>query len=144
LIIGMQRNFDIKLGIYLVQPLHELDLHNFFDFEEVHYSVAQRVATLRRHRSRREGVSQSLPERVQIDFREVSAFRFHPRDPEVPFTEDNCLRDAGYWVDEDWAKGIIICDSPDQADPNWFTAFEFMSGAMIAVQAASAYATITG
>jgi hypothetical protein len=30
--VAMNRDFEIRQGIYLVQPPHELDLHNNFDF----------------------------------------------------------------------------------------------------------------
>jgi len=139
----MRRDFEIRAGIYLIQSPHELDLHNLFDFQELRYSVAERSLSLLWRRSEREGVPASLPASATIEFRGVTDFRFRPRDPDLPFTEDYCLRDSGYWTDEDWAKGsLIIVDEPTKADEPWLTAIEFMSGAMILVQADSAHATI--
>ena len=39
----MHCDFKITSGIYLSQSPHELDLHNDFDFQAVHYSVADRT-----------------------------------------------------------------------------------------------------
>jgi hypothetical protein len=43
----MRRDFEISQGIYLVQPPHELDLHNNFDFLGLDYSVEHRTLLLR-------------------------------------------------------------------------------------------------
>jgi hypothetical protein len=138
----MDRNFQIKLGIYLVQSQYELDLHNNFDFQDLAYSVAERTLLLRWRRSEREWVPANTPSLVTIEFRSVTEFRFHPRDPKLPFTEDDCVSTFGYWTDEEWADGVIMCD-PDQSPGDlWLTAISFMSRAVVAVQAASAHATI--
>jgi hypothetical protein len=138
----MRRDFEIKTGIYLVQPPHELDLHNNFDFQDLRYSVAERDLLLQWRRSQREGIPSTLPASVTIQFRGVTEFRFQPRDSALPFTEDDCLSIFGYWTDEDWADGVIMCDPSQTPDARWLTAIEFMSGAIIAVQASSAHATI--
>jgi hypothetical protein len=137
----MQKDFAFKDGIYLVKSDYELDLHNDFDFREVHYSVSERTASLNWTRCTREWVNANNPDFVRLDFFEVSEFRFMPRDPELPFTEDDSLNTAGYWIDEEWCAGVVIPES--EPDPKWFTAFEFMSGAIIALKAARATATIT-
>ncbi|MES2569681.1 MAG: hypothetical protein V4710_06450 [Verrucomicrobiota bacterium] len=139
----MHRDFKIRTGIYLVQPPHELDLHNDFDFQELRYSVAERNLSLLWRRSAREGVPVTLPALAAIEFRGVTEFRFQARDPQLPFTEDDCLRDFGHWTDEDWAEGsVMILVEPEKADERWLTAIEFMSGAIVLVQADSAHATI--
>jgi len=138
----MRRDFEFRAGIYLVQSPHELDLHNLFEFQELRYSVAEQSLSLLWRRSEREGVPATLPVSATIEFRGVTDFRFRPRDAELPFTEDDCLRDFGYWTDENWAKGSLIIVEPEKADESWLTAFEFMSGAIILVQADSAHTTI--
>ncbi len=130
------------MGIYLVQSPHELDLHNTYDFCDLHYSVKERSLLLRWRRSERDGIPSSLPSLITLEYRGVTEFRFRPRDPALPFTEDDCLRDYGYWTDEDWADGVMVCDQSQDCDEQFLTALEFMSGAMIAVQADSACATI--
>ncbi len=137
----MQCDFEIGQGIYLIQQPYELDLHNCFDFCGLEYSVEDRTITLKWRRSNGEWVAAGTPKAVYIEFREVSEFRFLPRDAEMPFSEDDCVNTFGYWTDEDWAAGIFIpAMSPN---PSWLMAVSFMSGAVIAVQAVSAKAQIT-
>ena len=138
----MEHDFDIKGGIYLCQPPHELDLHNNFDFCGLHYSIEDRVLSLHWRRSTGEWISVGTPSSVSIEFREVSEFRFLPRDAELPFTEDDCVATFGYWTDEPWADGVFMTDPSQKPDPRWLTAIEFMSGAMIGVRAVSAHARI--
>ena len=138
----MKCDFTISLGIYLIQNQHELDLHNNFDFTGLQYSVENRTLILHWRRSEGDWVSSDTPASVSVTFREVSEFRYLPRDAEMPFTEDDCLSSFGYWTDEDWADGVIIVDSSQTPDPEWLTAIDFMSGAVIAVQAESAHAEI--
>ena len=139
----MHRDFTIKMGIYLVQPPHELDIHNYYDFQELRYSVAERTCSFLWRRSGRDGIPASPPASATIEFRGVTEFRFQPRDPEMPFTEDDCVRDFGYWTVEDWAEGaVMICNDPQTTDTQCLNAIEFMSGAIVIVQADSAHATI--
>ncbi|MDD5262909.1 MAG: hypothetical protein PHD76_13780 [Methylacidiphilales bacterium] len=138
----MHRDFEIIDGIYLSQPPCQLDLHNNFDFHDLHYSIENRTLSLHWRRGKGEWVSSDTPASVCVEFREVSEFRFHPRDPKLPFTEDDCVSTFGFWTDEEWADGIILAEPTQIPDPNWLTAINFMSGAVIAVQAASAHARI--
>lgn len=138
----MRRNFAITAGIYLSQPPHEVDLHNNFDFLGVDYSVETRTLVLRWRRAKGEWVPASAPQSLAVSFTEVSEYRFMPRDASLPFSEDDCMNAFGYWTDEDWADGVILIEGDKEPDPQWLTAVEFMSGAVIAVQAASAEAVI--
>ena len=138
----MNRNFEIIDGIYLVQGRHELDLHNNFDFIDLGYSVEERKLTLSWKRSQGDWVAADTPQALTIEFIKVSEFRFMPRDSEVPYTEDDCLYSFGYWVDEEWAEGVIMIEPKQKAEPQWLTAIDFMSGAVVAVQAESAYAKV--
>ena len=138
----MQRDFEIKGGICLSQPPHELDLHNNFDFCGLDYSVEHRTLSLHWRRSTGGWVAGGTPASVSVEFREVSEFRFLPRDAELPFTEDDCVSTWGYWTDEEWADGVIMTDPTQTPDPRWLTGIHFMSGATIAVQAVSAHARI--
>ena len=138
----MKRDFEIVDGIYLVQSPYELDLHNNFDFLGLNYSVEARTLLLSWRRSHGDWVAPGTPESVNVEFREVSEFRFSPRDAEFPYTEDDCVDSFGYWVDEDWADGVIIAEDSQSPDPTWLTAIDFMSGAVIVVQAISAHAQI--
>lgn len=138
----MNSNYEIVDGIHLVQSSHELDLHNDFIFQNLDYSVAERKLVLNWVCSKGQWVSEGTPNSVTIEFNEVGEFRFMPRDSELPFTEDDCISSFGYWVDEDWVEGIITLAPNQKAEPHWLTAIEFMSGAVIAIQAESANAKI--
>ncbi len=138
----MNRNFEIVDGIYLVQESYDLDLHNNFDFKSLDYSVKERKLVLNWQRSEGNWVSSETPAQLNIEFHEVSEFRFMPRDSEMPFTEDDCINSFGYWVDEDWAEGVIMVEPNQTAEPQWLTAIDFMSGAVLAVQAKNANANI--
>lgn len=138
----MRRDFEISQGIYLVQPPHELDLHNCFDFLGFDYSVEHRTLLMRWRRSGGEWVASGTPAAVTIEFREVSEFRFQPRDAAMPFTEDDCISTFGYWTDEEWADGVFDIDRTQTPDPKWLTGISFMSGAVIALQASSGHARI--
>lgn len=98
----MEKDFAIKSGIYLVKGDYELGLHNDFNFRETRYSVLDRTASLKWVRSNGKWVGTNNPAFISLNFFEVSEFRFLPRDPELPFTEDDCLHNAGYWIDEEW------------------------------------------
>lgn len=137
----MTSDFTVDGGIYVVQGTHELDLHNDFAFEDVRYSVAERTATLRWSRRTAAWVRPKTPAAVSITFEGVSEVRFAPRDPAMPFTEDDCISTMGYLTDEPWSKGeVLISDEPGR---DWLTAFEFQSGAVIALRAERAVARIT-
>ncbi len=138
----MKRDFEITSGIYLSQPPYELDLHNHFDFHTVDYSVLKRTLSLHWRRSPEKWIPSGTPASVRVEFQRVSEFRFLPRDPDMPFTEDDCLSTFGYWTDEEWAGGVLIVDPHQTPEPDWLAAVSFMSGAMILVQADSAHASI--
>lgn len=138
----MNRNYEIVDGIYLVQKDHELDLHNNFNFVGLDYSVKDQSLELTWVRSNGDWVPSNSPKHVSIAFQNVREFRFMPRDPDTPFSEDDCINSIGYWVDEDWANGVIMVEPSQKAEPQWLTAIDFMSGAVIAIQAESANAEI--
>jgi len=138
----MKRNFDIQGGIYLKYSDHELDLHNDYDFLGLNYSIENRNVILNWKRSKGDWVNPDIPESLSIEFSKVSEFRFMPRDSEIPFTEDDCLNSFGYWVDEEWADGVVILNENQNPDPSWLTALDFMSGAVIAIQSESANVVI--
>jgi hypothetical protein len=138
----VRRDFDITAGIYLSQASYELDLHNHFDFVSVDYSVETRIVALHWRRAKGDGVPAGAPKLLTVSFREVSEFRFVPRDTELPFSEGDCMNAFGYWADENWAAGVILIEGDKEPDPKWLTAVEFMSGAVILVRASFANAVI--
>ena len=136
----MQTNFQFRNSIYLAVNDLELDMHNDYDFTRVEYSVLERTAELTWKRSKTDWVKSDLPNTVTLRFDDVQRFEFRPRDPNLPFTEDDCLSSFGYLADEDWCDGIFWID--DIPEDGWMHAFEFMSGAIIALCSNSSRATI--
>ena len=136
----MIEDFTIKDGIYLVIGEDILDLHNNYNFTEIAYSVAKRRATLTWVRCSEDQVPATEPLQLQLEFHGVTCFRFMPRDPEMPFSEDDCLSSAGYWTDEGWCDGVMIFEA--DSDTEWFRAFHFQSGATVAIVADEAKAII--
>lgn len=138
----MRRDFEITEGIYLSQSPHYLDLHNAFNFCGLNYSIENRTLSLHWRRTSGGWVAGSVPASLCIAFQQVSEFRFFPRKAEMPFTEDDCVSTFGYWTDEAWAEGVFFIEPNQPPEPSWLTAISFMSGAVIAVKAESAYARI--
>ena len=136
----MIEDFTIKDAIYLVSGEHSLDLHNDYDFTEIKYSVAERSAILTWRRSNGDWVHATMPLQVELVFQGVSRFHFIHRDPEMPFTEDNCLSEAGFWTDEEWCDGVMIYEAAPAS--NWLRAFAFQSGAILAILADEAKANV--
>lgn len=136
----MEEHFKLKDSIYLVADGDELDLHNNFDFVGVEHSIDDRTVSLHWRKGSGRWIPTEAPSEAHLVYTDVSRFEFRPRDPDLPFSEDDCLSDAGFWTDEDWADGIFTTDA--DVDPKWLRAFEFQSGAIILIQAAEARATI--
>jgi hypothetical protein len=136
----MKEHFTFDSGIYLVANGHELDLHNNYDFQGVDYSISDRSVILRWHRGDGDWLPKESPFKVELRYDGVERFEFQRRSPEIPFTEDDCLANSGYWTDEDWASGAFV--EWAVPEPDWLRAFQFHSGAVILVQAREAHATI--
>jgi len=132
----MQANFKLQNEIYLAFDGLELDLHNIYSFVGLEYSIENRAAKLIWLRGSGEYIKETLPKKVEVNFAGVSILEFSPRDPEMPFSEDDCLDRAGYLLDGEWCEEEVI------PDPNWKTAFEFHSGAIIAIKAEIGTASI--
>ena len=138
--LTMQTNFKFRDSIYLVIDDLELDLHNDYDFTRVEYLVLERTVKLDWKRSNGDWVKSDLPKTITLRFDDVSRFELRPRDSDIPFTEDDCLSSFGYIANEDWCDGIFWID--DVPKDGWMHAFEFMSGAIIALCANSSRVTI--
>jgi hypothetical protein len=136
----MIEDFRIKDTTCIVRDEYCLDLHNNYDFLEVFYSIAERRVTLTWHRSEGDWVPLTDPSQVDLVFLGVTRFHFVQRDPEMPFTEDRCLWTVGYWIDEEWCDGVMICEADPES--HWLRAFSFHSGAIVAIAAEEAKAII--
>ena len=134
----MRTNFKLKDKTYLAFDGLELDLHNIYSFVGLEYSIENRTVKLIWLRGSGEYIKETLPKKVEIKFEIISSFEFSPRDPEMPFDEDDCLARAGYLLDGEWCEEEVI------PDPNWKTVFEFRSGAVITIKAEIGTAKILG
>ena len=136
----MQTNFKLEDEIYLAFDGLKLDLHNTYSFTGLEHSIEHRTLKLNwwlgpidPEATEAKWIKDTWPKKIQIEFTGVSVFESRPRDPEIPFSEDECLQTAGYRSGPEWCNEVL---RPNEApDPDWQIAFEFRSGALIAVQA---------
>lgn len=129
------KNFRVHDAIYVVTGNHELDLHNCYDFRTLMYDVHNRVLTMDWTRTEADWVRQDQPANLRLALQGVSSLEFRPRDPALPFTEDDCLANIGHLSDRFATPDIFTSNEPP--DDEWKWGFEFMSGARIVVQAES-------
>jgi hypothetical protein len=133
-------NFSWSSSIYLHVDGEKLDLHNDFDFQSMSYDVVDRLVVLQWKRGSGDWIQNALPARVTMALRGGSEVRMKPRDPSLPFSEDDCLASFGYDSDEDWADGQFWVEK--DPDPDWRWSFLFQSGAEIQVAGKTASAQV--
>ena len=76
------------------------DLHNSFKLQGMAYSPAQRTLELFWQRGTGDWVKATEPAELRLAFAGVYLLKAHERDPELPFTEDDCLDSIGFiWND---------------------------------------------
>lgn len=117
-----------------------LDVHNCYDFCLMQHDVSKRRLKLFWRRGTGDWIDGSLPSDLTICFTDVNYFLAKPRDPKIPFSEDDCLANFGYDSDEGWADGPFFQEAPVSADWRW--SFEFQSGAQMVVGAKSVEAIL--
>jgi len=146
----MQEHFTLMNSIYLVVGKEKWDLHNNYDFVGLDYSIANRFLVLQWIRKAGDWIPLDSPTEVKLEFHNVTRFEFHPRDPETPFSEDNCLWEVGYWRDAGWPDGVtsglesgVFC-AGTEPEEDWLRAFQFHSGAIVLVGAIEAHAKTKG
>ena len=92
------------------------------------------------HRGTGKWVDQSLPHGIHIEMLEIHYLKVAPRDPKMPFSEDDILDCFGYDCDEEWADGQFWQDG--EPEPDWRWCFSFHSGAEIIVGGKRARVTL--
>ena len=136
----ISENFSWSESIYLKYDSVEYDLHNDFDFLEVNYIIETQTVRLKWKKGTGNWVNQNLPRFIVLSILNVSHFEFKPRDPKMPFTEDDCLESFGFISNDEWRDGQFWIDNiPEE---NWLWSFAFQSGAEIIVGAKSAVVQI--
>ncbi len=76
------------------------DMHNCFDFVCLRYDVAVRTISFEWQKSAGGWVPEEDPQTIQLFIEGVSFFKVKERDPELPYTEDDCLSSIGFFFDE--------------------------------------------
>jgi hypothetical protein len=133
-------NFQVEGSIYLQQGGRDFDLHNDYDFVAFSYSVAERAVELSWLRSTGDWVRRDLPARLVLSCRDVTHLSATGRDPEMPFTEDDCLHELSFAVaDGSFPHPFVASSAGETFDPSWHWLFSFMSGFTLRVAGEAAH-----
>jgi hypothetical protein len=89
-------NFKIEDGIYFVTNDKELDIHNNYDCSGFRYDFKNRQIIISWTKSQGDWVPENLPSALELSLNDVSVFKSKERDPEMPFSEDNCIAEIGF------------------------------------------------
>lgn len=103
------KGFRFRDCIYLEAAGETFDLHNCFSFVGFTYDLGARTLVLNWH----PGSYAPSPEqhRIEIEFQGVSHLSAEPRDPTVPFTEDDCLECVAYVSATNPMEENCVCDN---------------------------------
>lgn len=127
-------NVDLEVGEEVY------DLHNNFDSRGFNYEIDNRELTLRWVCGTGDWVPKDSPSEIIISVRGVSYLAASPRDPDLPYSEDDCL-DCVLFVEPTQATDeCFITAAP--VTPELHYVFQFMSGFMLRVQADEALCKI--
>ena len=122
-------NIGLKIGDM------NLDLHNNFDFQAIEYSIDKREIRLSWKRNSGDWVPKKDPRRIELVFHGVARFKMRGRNPDIPFSEDDCLSTIGFLPPDMWEH--IDGYSPHQPTADDDLLMDFMSGAALKIRAES-------
>ena len=128
-------NFKPITSIELAFGEFEIDLHNVYLFTDFSYAIASRILVLKWIKGEGECVNRSWPQTVELHIKDVEFLEVSPRDPDMPFSEDDCLEGIAYLSEDEWCNGPFWGDAEPHDDWKWV--FQFMSGMSIIVGAKS-------
>ncbi len=114
----------------------KLDLHEDYIFRQLGYDVVRRALNLNFVVRNPEAVYEGVPARCVISMNEIASLEIRPRDPIMPFSEDDCFGGLAYLCDEDWCTEPFWRDGPPEDDWRWV--FDFMSDLQIIVSGETA------
>lgn len=129
--------------IAVVRGDDRFDLHNNFDFQSMSYAPTQRTLELHWRRGTGSWVKASDPPALSLSFSGVYLFKAKERDPELPFTEDDCLDTIGFMWDDLVAEMLAFSSNRPTKGRTHFIA-NFVSGFSIKVGATSATLRVSG
>ncbi|WP_411833522.1 hypothetical protein [Pseudoxanthomonas mexicana] len=119
------------------------DLHNNFDFQGLSYNPINRTLELLWHRGTGNWVKDTDPASLRLDFSGVYLLKAQERDPELPFSEDDCLDTIGFiWDDMLVEMRGYTSNEPKDGCSHLITSF--MSGFSIKIGAQSAALHVAG
>lgn len=118
-------NFQVDDSIYFQHGGFDLDLHNNYDFVGFTYSVAERLVEMRWHRGTSDWVDTRPPARLLLRLHGITHFSASPRDPEMPFTEDDCLSGISFLAPEPPEPEGVTSNG---VNSSWHWVFSFQSG----------------
>ena len=111
------------------------DLHNCFEFQSLSYNPTTQKLSLFWHRKNADWVKPTEPAELSLLFSGVYLFKAIERDPELPFTEDDCLDTIGFiWNDMLSEVGFTSNQSGEDCT---ILSLSFVSGANLKIGAAS-------
>lgn len=125
------RNFTWRDSIYIRLGDEDYDLHNDFNFRRLTYDPAGQSLILEWELGTGDWVRKDQAKKILLRLQGVTSFSFKDRDPQLPFSEDDCLASFGYACDEEWVNGQFWTNNPP--DEAWRWSFIFQSGAEIQV-----------
>jgi hypothetical protein len=115
---------------------HKLDLHEDYMFRQLSYDVARRSLNLNFVLRNSEAVYEGIPARCVISVSEVTSLEISPRDPVMPFNEDDCFSGLAFLADEEWCTEPFWRDGAPEDQWSWV--FDFMSDMQIIVDGETA------
>ena len=116
------------------------DLHDSFVLRSLAHDLAKRSVMLQWVRANEDLLAADLPSRIVLVCDGLKSFEVRPRDPDQPFSEDECFAGLGYLVDEDWCTEPFWSD--DAPLEHWKWVFEFISGWEVIIDAETASMSI--
>lgn len=114
------------------------DLHNCYDFRSLSYDVDARIVTLEWIVSIADYVPDGSPRSITVVMSDVSSFAATPRDPNLGYSEDDCLN-TSMIVNDDMIQAFGI-GGITLHEPHFM--LEFMSGFVLLVRAAEFHCRI--
>jgi hypothetical protein len=111
------------------------DLHNFYSLDIFKYEINARRITLEFSKRSEQWVPPEEPNKICFIFSRVSHFSAQERDPEVPYTEDDCIESIGAVGPEALTKDFYLADD---LPPDHHLVLRFQSGLIIRLQAEEA------
>lgn len=116
------------------------DLHNCYDFRSLSYDVDARIVTLEWIVSVADYVPEGSPGAITVIMSDVSSFIATPRDPNIGYSEDDCLN-TSMIVNDDMIQAFGIGGGGITLHEPHFM-LEFMSGFVLMVRAAEVHCRI--